>query len=382
MRIAQVVATVDEATAGPSHSVRRLSEHLDRAGEEVRLHTVEGWRAEAAKGPPWLERHAQDFRRTPGLNRLCLSGDLLAALKAEAGIAQVIHTHGLWLMPNIYPAQAAAGSACATVISPRGMLGRAALDFSPFKKRLVWGLWQRAAVDKASCLHATGEQELQEIRAFGIDRPVAVIPNGVDIPEAAPRPAKPIRTVLALGRLHPKKGLPNLVRAWAQMEAMFPDWRLRIVGPSEGGHGEELAALASSLKLDRVAIDGPLTGEAKLAAYREADLFVLPTLNENFALTVAESLAAGAPVIATKGAPWDGLVRERCGWWIDIGVEPLAAALQVAMSLPDGERTAMGQRGRDWMARDFGWAGVARQMIEVYGWLSGGGDRPAQVHLA
>ena len=128
-------------------------------------------------------------------------------------------------------------------------------------------------------------------------------------------------------------------------------------------------------------IEGPVFGAAKLDAYRAADIFVLPTLNENFGMTVAESLAAGTPVIATKGAPWAALETERCGWWIDHGVEPLAAALKVAMATPRAGLEAMGTRGRAWMMRDFGWDRIALDMLAVYRWLRAGGEPPATVHL-
>ena len=116
-----------------------------------------------------------------------------------------------------------------------------------------------------------------------------------------------------------------------------------------------------ALGLTRVSVEGPIYGDAKTAAYREADLFVLPTLNENFGLTVAEALAAGTPAISTKGAPWSGLESEGCGWWIDHGVEPLAAALAHAMALPREALKAMGDKGREWMARDFSWDRVAQR---------------------
>ena len=77
------------------------------------------------------------------------------------------------------------------------------------------------------------------------------------------------------------------------------------------------------MKARRVSVEKSVAGDAKIAAYQQADLFVLPTLNENFAITVAEALAAGTPVIATKGAPWRALQSEGCGWWIDHGIEPL-----------------------------------------------------------
>ena len=130
-----------------------------------------------------------------------------------------------------------------------------------------------------------------------------------------------------------------------RLKSAHPEWRLRIVGPDELGHARELAALAAELKTKRVSIEGPVAGDAKTAAYREADLFVLPTLNENFAITVAEALAAGTPVIATKGAPWRGLEREGCGWWVDHGVEPLAATLAEAMDMGRGVLRGEGCEG-------------------------------------
>ena len=113
--------------------------------------------------------------------------------------------------------------------------------------------------------------------------PVAIIPNEIDLPAAS----GPIisnggnRTVLSLGRIHPKKGTDRLIRAWAELEAEHPDWHLRIIGPSEVGHDQELRALAATLSLRRVSIEGPVYGEAKLTVMRTADVFVLPSLNEN-----------------------------------------------------------------------------------------------------
>jgi glycosyltransferase involved in cell wall biosynthesis len=255
---------------------------------------------------------------------------------------------------------------------------------STWKKRPFWWLWQRPALEAADCLHATALSEYQEIRAAGLTSPVAVIPNGIDLPDLpmARRRQGGDGIVLSLGRIHPKKALDRLVRAWAQIEPAFPSWRLRIVGPAEVGHDRQLMALAHTLGLQRLTIEGPIyNADAKLRAYRDADLFVLPTLNENFAMTVAEALAAEVPVISTKGAPWSGLETEHCGWWIDHGVEPLIAALRWAMTLGYEERQAMGVRGRAWMARDFSWDRVGRDMLQVYAWLKEGGDLPPTVRL-
>ena len=192
---------------------------------------------------------------------------------------------------------------------------------------------QGRAARAAACLHATSEAEFDEIRAQGLTNPVAIVPNGVDLPPAEPRSALQPRTVVSLGRLHPQKGLPSLIDAWAVVEARFPNWRLRIIGPDQDGHAAALAKQAKALNLQRVSIEGPLYDQDRLAALQSADLFVLPTLNENFAMTVAEALAAGLPAIVTKGAPWRGLDTEGCGWWIEGGAAALAEALVRALSV-------------------------------------------------
>lgn len=333
-----------------------------------------------------VERYAHPLSKNLLGEALRASPKLESALATDASAGAILHTHGLWLMPNVYPAwvKKRLRGSVTLVHSPRGMLGRAALKISAWKKRPFWWLLQRSALEAADCLHATASSEFEEIREMGLKNPVAIISNGVDLPDLASmqRPRTSDDAVLSLGRIHPKKGLDRLVCAWARVEHDFPSWKLRIVGPAELGHDKELAALARSMGLQRVSIEGPIYGaEEKLAAYRSADLFVLSTLNENFAMTVAEALAAEVPVISTKGAPWAGLERERCGWWIDHGVEPLAVALREAMTIEREERYAMGARGRAWMERDFGWDRIACDMLEVYRWLKVGGHPPATVRL-
>jgi glycosyltransferase involved in cell wall biosynthesis len=283
------------------------------------------------------------------------------------------------MMPNVYPGEAARKAGKPFLLTPRGMLGADALKFSSSSKKAFWLAHQKRAIGFASCLHGTAESELEDIRTFGLRHPVAVIPNGIDLPdfidEAKLASSEPF--ILSLGRIHPKKGLDRLVSGFAAIAADFPGWRLKIVGPDELGFSQQLITQVRSLQLtDRVSIEGPVFGADKFELMRKADLFVLPTLHENFAMTVAESLAVGTPVISTKGAPWEGLETHGCGWWIDHGAAPMTSALQRALSTPHLERLAMGQRGRAWMRTDFSWEGVAEKMCALYEWLSGRGQRP------
>ena len=386
VRVVHVVAGIGVTDGGLCYSVPRLCRALADAGVRPTLLSISaniGSHAETRSLGYGQRAFAGDYPTIPVLRHLRASSALSRDLAKEANRSDIIHNHGLWLMPNVYAGWAASRARTPLVVAPRGMLGDAALRFSRKKKALFWRLLQGPAIRHTACFHATSGQEYQDIRAYGLSQPVAIIPNGIDLPQS---PRKPMayaadRVVLSLGRIHPKKGLDRLVRAWAKVEPVHPNWRLRIVGPAELGHDAELRALVANLKLARVSIEPAIFGEEKCTALRDAEFFVLPTLNENFGMTVAESLAAGTPVISTKGAPWAGLEVEHCGWWIDHGIEPLAAALGRAMALPHEELCAMGARGQAWMARDFGWDAIAGKMAAAYSWLSSKADRPEWISV-
>ena len=154
------------------------------------------------------------------------------------------------------------------------------------------------------------------------------------------------------------------------------------VGPGEPEYLAALHAQATRNGSRRVTFDGPLYGDEKVAAYRHADLFVLPTHSENFGMVVAEALAQECPAIVSHGAPWSGLDREGCGWWIPNDVDSLRATLDQAMAQPPEALHAMGARGRQWMQRDFSWEGVAGMMEAAYRWVVDGGTMPAWVRSA
>jgi glycosyltransferase involved in cell wall biosynthesis len=380
--IVHVIDSVANAAAGPSYSVPALCRELANEGNSVTLVSI-GEAGHVSDKGYFDRRLRQDYGSVPLLRRLRFSRALQSELRILGERKDVIfHVHGLWLMANIYPATIARRAGRPLVLAPRGMLAAAAINFSKWRKRLMWYAVQARALEAVSCFHATSEQEYREIRDFGLRQPVAIVPNGIAVPEtsfAAPERGG-TRTALYLGRIHPKKGLDRLITAWKEVEHQRPDWSLRIVGPDEVGYMEQLRRQALELGLYRVSFEKPLFGAAKDEAFRAADLFVFPTLNENFGMTVAEALAQGTPVICTRGAPWRGLETHHCGWWIDHGSEPLAACLAEAMSIGRQDLAAMGGRGREWMRRDYSWESKARMMSDVYRWFSGTLPRPDFVH--
>lgn len=317
----------------------------------------------------------------PVLSRFAISTSLVRHLRRKAAEVDVVHNHSLWSMVNVAAGWIVPGRRAKLVTSPRGTLSTWALSRNPQAKRLLWPLQRRALV-QADLLHATSEVEYQEIRAHGFTAPVAVIPNGIDLPPlptTATRGSGSQRTLLFLSRIHPTKGLDRLLHAWMQLQDNHPDWRLVIAGQGEVAHVQEVEALANRLGLVGVEFPGPLFGDAKSSAYWGADLFVLPTHSENFGMVVAEALAHSCPAIVSQGAPWAGLHAEGCGWWVGNDVQTLAATLETAMKLPFAERAAMGLRGRAWMERDYAWAAIGQRMDAAYRWLVSGQECPVWV---
>ena len=368
LAVVHTIARLARAEGGPARSVAALCRSLSK--ESVRVEIVTG-DAEFDLGVPvhasGVARRWGRVQPRPGAFERLLE-ERLAATRAVA-----VHDHGIWLDSNRAAARAADRRSVARIVSPRGMLSEWSLAHRGWRKRIAWRAYQRRDLVAADALHATSDLEAEEIRAAGIGVPIAILPNGVELPPDAMRqPVAPDRTrrFLFLSRIHPKKGLEALVDAWRV--ARPAGWELVIAGPDERGHRAEIERRARGLGAESaIRFRDAVSDGEKWDLYGTADVFVLPTSSENFGAVVAEALASSVPVITTRAAPWSSLVERGCGWWTEVGVEPLAAAIREAAELPDADRRAMGARGRRLVAERFAWPVIARRMIEVYRWLAG-----------
>jgi len=248
------------------------------------------------------------------------------------------------------------------------MLGPWAMAHGGWKKRMAWMAYQHRDLRTATAFHATSEQESNEIRALGFRQPIAIVPNGISIPSVLPlRNTKPYRQALFLSRLHPKKGLINLLRAWHAVGINAKDWRLVIAGPDDGGHRSEVAAEIERLSLsDDVTIIGDVQGEGKWQHYVDSDLFVLPSFNENFGIVIAEALSIGLPVITTRQTPWKVIQEQELGWWIETGVDSLTEALGDAFAIDVARLRDKGSRARDVMSTGRSWVAAAEDLRCFY----------------
>jgi len=156
-----------------------------------------------------------------------------------------------------------------------------------------------------------------------------------------------------------------LIEAWARVRP--PGWQLMIAGPDQAEHKAEVAhAVAASGLSEVVSFVGPVYGPAKQSALFNADLFVLPSHSESFGMVVAEALAHGVPVLTTTATPWSVLPQRACGWCVDASAVGIAEGLRHATSQPPETLRAMGERGRELVAAEFGWEQVAKRFARIY----------------
>ncbi|EGV20676.1 glycosyl transferase group 1 [Thiocapsa marina 5811] len=187
-----------------------------------------------------------------------------------------------------------------------------------------------------------------------------------------------------MSRLHPKKGLTNLLLAWAQTRQAAAQqaeaWRLVIAGWDQGGHQDDLQCLADSLGIrDSVQFVGPLFDEAKALALAAADAFVLPSFSEGLPMAVLEAWAVSLPVLMTPGCNLpEGFAADAA---LAMAPEPesIAVALNRLFDMSAAERQAMGARGRQLVGDRFAWPRIAVQMCDVYRWVLGQGPKPDSV---
>ena len=380
MKVVVTITALHSAIGGPARTVPALCRAMAREGIEVELITISEGKEEASQ-----DKSVQEFKLTRIATRTSRYAPLSWHRQFNETLARaiaspdpvVLYDVGLWLPQNHLVVRFAHARGLPLMISPRGMLSRKALEVSKWKKRLAWLAYQKSDLQIARVLHVTSETEAEDCRHRGLTQPIALIPNGIDVPPTKDRKEAKgeSRSALFLSRLHPIKGLKDLVEAWAR--ARPAGWRVVVAGPDEDGHRKEVETLVDKLSVrEQFDFIGAVDDEEKWKLYSEADLFVLPSYSESFGQAIGEALAAGVPVITTRATPWREIETNRCGWWIETGVDSLAKALSVATSSSDIELQEMGKRGRELILASYSWRSSAEKMISVMKWLTGEGVKP------
>lgn len=364
MKVLHVISSLSRDGGGPSRSAQGLVAGLNRAGIETWLMTLRHG------DEPWVDgvKHFANGERFEDV-----------ALRVKP---QIVHLHGLWSLALHKCAAICRRRRIPYVIAPRGMLEPWSLRQKWLKKRIARFLYQDRDLKFAAALHATAESEAEQFKTLGFKNPVIISPNGVNVPDKSLVISRQSlgggekRRALFVSRMHPKKGVMELVEAWHKLvvsdqSLVVSAWRCELVytvsGDFEKEYEAKVKARVKELCLeDSFVFTGSLNDDEKWAAYARADLFVLPTYSENFGIVVAEALWARVPVITTKGTPWSELNERKCGWWIDTGVEPLTKTLSEATVLDIATRREMGANGRRLVEEKYTWDAVVKNMVAGY----------------
>jgi glycosyltransferase involved in cell wall biosynthesis len=304
------------------------------------------------------------------LFRNSVSPGLLRVLGEYVAWADVVHLIAVYSFPTFPTLVYCRKLQKPLVWSPRGSLQR--WDGSTrVASKFVWErVCQMLSPKDRVVLHTTSEEEGRQSERRFPDVRTVIVHNGVELPVHIRRtePSAELR-ITYLGRLHPIKGMENLLDACKLMESNSDRWRLKIAGTGEGDYPNVLKSKVEELGLQgRVEFLGEVFGEAKENLFADSDLIVAPSYVENFGMVIAEALAHEVPVIAGRGTPWEGLHANQCGLWVENDAQSLAAAIRRMRALPLRE---MGRRGRCWMQREFSWEAVSRQMLVAFQNCSG-----------
>ncbi|MFL6212870.1 MAG: glycosyltransferase [Blastocatellia bacterium] len=353
---------------GPTRSVYELCCGLRRAGCEVRVLTTD------ANGPDAVlnvdtEREIElsgfGVRYCHRIKDVSVSPQFLRVMPEYVRWADVVHLTAVYSFPVIPALLLCRMLGKPVVWSPRGMLQRWEGTTRPAIKTVWEWICQKVAPHRL-ILHVTSEEEGQESleRLPGVD--LAVIPNGIEVADkiAAVNGHKRLR-LLFIGRLHPKKGIENLLAAYQRLNGgLAVPASLTIAGAGDPQYADQLKECIKQLGLsEQVQMLGAVLGSEKENAFMNADVVVVPSHTENFAMVVAEALAYGIPVIASTRTPWKRLTEMGCGLWVDNRPESLAEAIEKISRMPLRE---MGLKGREWMQKEFANDVIARKMASVY----------------
>jgi glycosyltransferase involved in cell wall biosynthesis len=379
MRVGFLVSSVSREAGGLFESVRGLAKAV--ASKNANAH-VFGIRDEqsAVDLQEWQPLSVQTFR--PQLRAWGYSNQLVPAMLGAD--LDVLSVHGLWKYCSVGSQRWHRGTDRPYIVHPHGMLDQWALRNARWKKRIAAVLYENQHLRGAACLRALSEAEARSIRSYGLRNPICVIPNGVDLPDLRESNAKTQsengKTLLYLGRLHPKKNLINLIRAWNHLSnsqcAESKCWVLAIAGWDQGGYESELRRIAAA---DSIVFLGSRFGAEKSQCYRTCDAFIMPSLSEGLPMTVLEAWAYAKPVVMTPEC--NLLEGFSAGAALRVGPTPeeIADGLRSIIQMSDDDRKAMGARGRDLVTTKFSWPRIGEQMRAVYEWVVLGGAPPGTV---
>lgn len=363
MKIIHFIPSIDRSVGGPARSSTQLVMFLAKQNpsDTYELHTL---------------RCSDPIRKDFELaNAKIIFNEKWSLINLNQ--VDLLHVHGIWSLSIHGLLTKARSNSIPYVISIRGMLEPWSLSQKRFKKKLAFWLYQYKDLRNANALHVTSDEECNSVRRLDLRNSIINIPNGIDeseFPEEVDLRTKyNSKKILFISRLHKKKGIEILLKAFDRIEKETKhDWTIEIIGSGDKGYLRELISLRSTLKLEsQVFFMGSVYGEEKINALSNSTLFILPTYSENFGIAIAEALAAHTPVITTHGTPWLDLIQYQAGDWIELSVDNLVNSMTKLITLDYPAYSELCNNARNLVLTKYTFSNQSHKMNDAYSWLLG-----------
>lgn len=387
MKILHLIASIAKEYGGPSKACLEMCNALGNRGHHVELYSTDI----AGHGKfsiADLQENVHEnvrLRIFPGLwpRFWKLSLRMAWALRNHIAEFDLVHIHSLYLFHNLAGGYFCREFGIPYVIRPHGTLDPFLYSRHRWRKILVEKLFENRNLKNAAAIHFTTEEEMELARPYTFGRPGIIIPNGLNLEQYANLPEKGLfrrkypetagkKLILFFSRINFKKGLDILIPAYIRLAKQNPDYHLLLVGPDDSNLtpgiisqlNQECIATDGSQK--RITITGMLSGDEKLAALNDADIFVLPSYSENFGIAVIEAMICGLPVvISDKVNIWREVVADGAGIAGPCNIEWFAREINNQLQ-NSGLREKMGQNGIESVKKRYSWEKIALKLESAY----------------
>jgi glycosyltransferase involved in cell wall biosynthesis len=356
MNLLHVISSVNPSGGGPIEGIRNLGATLESSGHRVEI---------ASLDPPNADylRHTSLPVHALGPSRLGynFSTRFIPWLRANRGKYDAVIVNGIWQFHSFGTWRALRNSSTPYVLFTHGMLDPWFKKEYPLKHLKKWMYWPwadyRVLRDAQAVLFTCEEERLLARESFWLYRcNEAVVSYGTARPKGEPKQLlqqfigrypelRDKKIVLFMGRIHPKKGCDLLIEAFAKVFGSHLDWHLVMAGPDQVGWQSKLQHRAEELGLaPQITWTGMVSGELKWGALRAAEVFALPSHQENFGIAVAEALAVGVPtLISNKVNIWREIQADSAGIVADDTLQGTCELLQSYLDMPDRKKIEMSQ---------------------------------------
>lgn len=359
MKVALYATSIDRTSGGTSVYVQLLAKEL---GKLVDLHII----THQVPNPLLLENCQIHYisKYTNPLHMMRESKSLLKGLMPDA-----VHINCSWFPGASLFCRCAKQLDCKIVLQAHGMLEPWDIQKNYWTRKLpALYLYLNRTIKAADIIIATSENEKHNLERLLPTKRIGIVPNGLDASLIKIKDNwKRNKQISFLALLRPNKGADILIEAVNILKIKLNEYKVLIAGHGDKKYSDRLQYLIDQYHLGNIVkLVGGVYGKAKWDLYTQSDFFVLPTLNENFGIVIAESLASGTPVITTKGAPWPELDEWHCGWQIERNAQTLAETIEKAINLTEKERMEMGLNGRKLIESKYSSTHIATAMKHWY----------------